>query len=205
MSNFVSRGSLSVSADLATFVENALLPAAGLAAEPFWNGFDEAVNRLAPRNRELLQIRTSMQKQIDSWLKDHRADGIDAAAHIAFLESIGYLVAQGDAFSIDTEHVDPEITSIAGPQLVVPITNARYALNAANARFGSLYDAFYGTDVIPADGETGGNGYDPVRGKKVIAQARAFLDDALPLTGNSWRDVTGFEICLLYTSPSPRD
>ena len=194
MSNFVSRGSLSVSADLATFVENALLPAAGLAAEPFWNGFDEAVNRLAPRNRELLQIRTSMQKQIDSWLKDHRADGIDAAAHIAFLESIGYLVAQGDAFSIDTEHVDPEITSIAGPQLVVPITNARYALNAANARFGSLYDAFYGTDVIPADGETGGDGYDPVRGKKVIAQARAFLDDALPLTGNSWRDVTGFEI-----------
>ena len=194
MSNFVSRGNLSVSADLATFVENALLPAAGLAAEPFWNGFDEAVNRLAPRNRELLQIRTSMQKQIDSWLKDHRADGIDAAAHIAFLESIGYLVAQGDAFSIDTEHVDPEITSIAGPQLVVPITNARYALNAANARFGSLYDAFYGTDVIPADGETGGDGYDPVRGKKVIAQARAFLDDALPLTGNSWRDVTGFEI-----------
>jgi malate synthase len=194
MSNFVSRGSLSVSADLATFVENALLPAAGLAAEPFWNGFDEAVNRLAPRNRELLQIRTSMQKQIDSWLKDHRADGIDAAAHIAFLESIGYLVAQGDAFSIDTEHVDPEITSIAGPQLVVPITNARYALNAANARFGSLYDAFYGTDVIPADGETGGDGYDPVRGKKVIAQARAFLDDALPLTGYSWRDVTGFEI-----------
>ena len=194
MSNFVSRGSLSVSADLATFVENELLPAAGLAAEPFWNGFDDAVNRLAPRNQELLQIRTAMQEQIDGWLKDHAAYGIDAAAHIAFLESIGYLVAQGDAFSIDTDHVDPEITSVAGPQLVVPITNARYALNAANARFGSLYDAFYGTDVIPADGETGGKGYDPVRGKKVIAQARAFLDDALPLAGNSWRDAAGFAI-----------
>ena len=192
MSNFVSRGSLSVSADLATFVENALLPAAGFAAEPFWNGFDEAVNRLAPRNRELLQIRTSMQKQIDSWLKDHRADGIDAAAHIAFLESIGYLVAQGDAFSIDTDHVDPEITSVAGPQLVVPITNARFALNAANARWGSLYDAYYGTDALGDLPQ--GKGYDADRGARVVARAKAFLDDAAPLASSSHADVTGYAV-----------
>ena len=194
MSKYVSRGSLSVSADLAAFVEAELLSATGLTGEQFWDGFDSAVSRLAPRNRELLQIRESMQAQIDRWMKENAADGIDEAAHIAFLESIGYLVPEGDDFQVDTDHVDPEIASIAGPQLVVPITNARYALNAANARFGSLYDAFYGTDAIPADDDSGTQGYDPVRGAKVIARARAFLDEIVPLAHASWRDATGFTI-----------
>ena len=194
MSEYVSRGSLSVSADLAAFVETELLSATGLTGEQFWDGFDAAVSRLAPRNRELLQIRESMQAQIDRWMKENAADGIDEAAHIAFLESIGYLVPEGDDFQVDTDHVDPEIASIAGPQLVVPITNARYALNAANARFGSLYDAFYGTDAIPADDDSGTQGYDPVRGAKVIARARAFLDEMVPLAHASWRDATGFTI-----------
>ena len=194
MSEYVSRGSLSVSADLAAFVETELLSATGLTGEQFWDGFDAAVSRLAPRNRELLQIRESMQAQIDRWMKENAADGIDEAAHIAFLESIGYLVPEGDNFQVDTDHVDPEIASIAGPQLVVPITNARYALNAANARFGSLYDAFYGTDAIPADDDSGTQGYDPVRGAKVIARARAFLDEMVPLAHASWRDATGFTI-----------
>ena len=194
MSNYVSRGSLSVSADLAAFVETELLSAAGLTGEQFWDGFDAAVNRLAPRNRELLQIRESMQSQIDGWMKAHAADGIDEAAHIAFLESIGYLVPEGDDFQIDTDHIDPEIASIAGPQLVVPITNARYALNAANARFGSLYDALYGTDAIPSEDDSGVQGYDPVRGAKVIARARAFLDEMVPLAHGNWRDAIGFRV-----------
>jgi malate synthase len=194
MTTPVLRGNLSVSADLADFVETELLAASGLAPDHFWSGFNEAVTRLVPKNRALLETRKTMQAQIDTWLKDNARDGIDEAAHMAFLESIGYLVAEGDDFSIDTTNVDPEIASIAGPQLVVPITNARYALNAANARYGSLYDAFYGTDAIPSDGETGTGGYDPVRGSKVIARVRSFLDEAVPLGTASWTDVTGLSV-----------
>ena len=194
MTTPVLRGNLSVSADLADFVETELLAASGLAPDHFWSGFNEAVTRLVPKNRALLETRKTMQAQIDTWLKDNARDGIDEADHMAFLESIGYLVAEGDDFSIDTTNVDPEIASIAGPQLVVPITNARYALNAANARYGSLYDAFYGTDAIPSDGETGTGGYDPVRGSKVIARVRSFLDEAVPLGTASWTDVTGLSV-----------
>ena len=194
MTTSVLRGNLSVSADLADFVETELLAASGLAPDHFWSGFNEAVTRLVPKNRALLETRKTMQAQIDTWLKDNARDGIDEADHMAFLESIGYLVAEGDDFSIDTTNVDPEIASIAGPQLVVPITNARYALNAANARYGSLYDAVYGTDAIPSDGETGTGGYDPVRGSKVIARVRSFLDEAVPLGTASWTDVTGLSV-----------
>tara|TARA_E500000075_G_C6998409_1_gene329850 strand:+ start:6809 stop:8971 length:2163 start_codon:yes stop_codon:yes gene_type:complete len=194
MTTSVQRGNLSVSADLADFVETELLAVTGLKPDDFWSGFNEAVDRLVPKNRALLETRASMQAQIDAWLKDNARDGINEADHIAFLESIGYLIAEGDDFSIDTGNVDPEIASIAGPQLVVPITNARYALNAANARFGSLYDAFYGTDAIPSDGESGTGGYDPVRGDKVIARVRAFLDAAVPLDKASWADVTGLSV-----------
>ena len=163
MTEFVARGDLSVTAELAAFVETDLLAGSGVAPDAFWTGFDAAVHRLAPRNRELLAVRATMQSQIDAWLNENAAAGIDAAAYTAFLGEIGYLVEEGDDFSVETNKVDPEIASIAGPQLVVPITNARYALNAANARFGSLYDAFYGTDAIPAE-ETQVSGYDPARG-----------------------------------------
>lgn len=147
MSNYVARGDLSVAAELADFVDNQLFDGADITADRFWSGFDAAVHRLAPRNRDLLALRDEMQAQIDQWLRDNAGSGIDAGAYAAFLSEIGYLVEEGSDFSIDTTGVDPEIASIAGPQLVVPITNARYALNAANARFGSLYDAFYGTEI----------------------------------------------------------
>ncbi len=194
MPDYVARGDLSVAVELADFVDNQLFDGTDITADHFWSGFDAAVHRLAPRNRDLLATRDRMQAQIDQWLRDNAGAGIDAGAYTTFLSEIGYLVAEGPDFSIDTAAVDPEIASIAGPQLVVPITNARYALNAANARFGSLYDAFYGTDAIPADGDAGGPGYDPVRGGKVIARVRAFLDETFPLAAGSWRDVSALVI-----------
>ena len=194
MSNYVARGNLSVARELADFVDTRLLEGSGITADSFWSGFDAAVHRLTPRNRELLAIRADMQARIDVWLREQAGTAIDAGAYTAFLGEIGYLVEEGGDFAVDTSNVDPEIATVAGPQLVVPITNARYALNAANARYGSLYDAFYGTDAIPADGDSGGPGYDPVRGAKVIARVREFLDETFPLSDGSWRDVTGFAV-----------
>ncbi|MGB1106923.1 MAG: malate synthase G, partial [Candidatus Puniceispirillaceae bacterium] len=194
MPNYVARGNLSVAAELADFVDNRLFDGTDITADRFWSGFDAAVHRLAPRNRDLLARREDMQAQIDQWLRDNGGSGIDAGSYAGFLSEIGYLVEEGADFSIDTVGVDPEIASIAGPQLVVPITNARYALNAANARFGSLYDAFYGTDAIPADGDAGTPGYDPVRGGKVIARVRAFLDETFPLAAGSWADLSALAI-----------
>ena len=194
MSNYVARGNLSVARELADFVDSRLLERGGITADSFWTGFDAAVHELAPRNRELLAIREDMQASIDEWLRDQVGSAIDAEDYTAFLGEIGYLVEEGDDFAVETLNVDPEIATVAGPQLVVPITNARYALNAANARYGSLYDAFYGTDAIPADGDSGGPGYDPVRGAKVIARVREFLDETFPLAAGSWRDVTGFAV-----------
>lgn len=193
MPNCVSRGQLSVAAELADFVDHDLLKGSGIAPADFWAGFDAAAHSLAPRNRELLAVRAEMQAKIDGWLRDHAATGIDSAAYTAFLRAIGYLAEEGPDFKIDTDNVDPEIASIAGPQLVVPITNARYALNAANARFGSLYDALYGTDAIPAEASPA-KGYDAARGAKVIAKVREFLDETLPLSEGSWRDVTGLSV-----------
>jgi len=194
MPNYVARENLSVAAELADFVDTTLLAGTDVTPDQFWSGFDAAVHRLAPRNRELLAERDRMQARIDSWLRDNSATAIDAAAYTDFLTDIGYLVEEGPDFSVETSGVDPEIASIAGPQLVVPITNARYALNAANARFGSLYDAFYGTDAIAFDGDSNGTGYDPVRGGKVIARVRAFLDETFPLANGSWADISGLEI-----------
>ena len=194
MPSYVARGDLSVAVELADFVDNQLLDGAGVTVDRFWSGFDAAVHRLAPRNRDLLAKRDDMQARIDTWLRDNAGSGIDTDAYTAFLSDIGYLVEEGPDFTIDTSGVDPEIASIAGPQLVVPITNARYALNAANARFGSLYDALYGTDAIPADGDAGGTGYDPVRGGKVIARVRAFLDETFPLTAGSWSDISALTV-----------
>ena len=173
------------------------LPAAGVDPEQFWRGLSGMIRDFAPRNAELLAVRAEMQSAIDRWHRDRTGQANDAAAYRAFLEDIGYLVPNGPAFSIDTDNLDPEISSVPGPQLVVPVTNARYAVNAANARWGSLYDALYGTDALgdlPAPGP-----YDPDRGRRVITWARTFLDDATPLadvdgTARSHADAVGYRI-----------
>ncbi len=195
MSQFTRCGNLTVDTDLYNFVNDKLLEGASISIEHFWTGFDEAVHALAPRNQELLNIRQTMQDQIDSWLKDNTQNGIDQSVYERFLREIGYLLDEGPDFQVATENVDREIASVAGPQLVVPITNARYALNAANARFGSLYDALYGTDVIPrASDNSQMAGYDPARGQKVITYVREILDMATPLVNISWADITSLSI-----------
>ena len=192
---YIQRGNLQVDPLLDSFVETELLPASQLEAPQFWAGFEGALDQLVPQNRALLERRETLQAELDSWLADRRGQKIDPAETEAFLREIGYLVDEGPDFQISTDNVDPEIASIAGPQLVVPIMNARYALNAANARWGSLYDALYGTDVIEdAGGAAAGSGYNPQRGKKVIEKGRAILDAFAPLDGASWSEVTGFAI-----------
>ena len=192
---YIVHGNLSVDAELLSFINDTLLPSAGIETDKFWAGFDEAVHRLAPRNAELLHIRDELQSKIDSWLAAHRDSPFDDTAYTDFLREIGYVVDDGEDFVISTENVDAEIAGIAGPQLVVPVMNARYALNAANARWGSLYDALYGTDVIPErDGLEKGSRYNPARGAAVIAKARSLLDERVPLETGSWADITGLNI-----------
>jgi len=152
MSDVTVRGGLTVATELFDLVNNEILIDTGISPDQFWSAFDTAAHKLAPKNHALLQTRAALQAQIDDWLKHNAANGLDAAAYEGFLRDIGYLVDDSGDFTIDTANVDPEIATIAGPQLVVPITNARYALNAANARWGSLYDALYGTDAIADDG-----------------------------------------------------
>ena len=192
----ITLGSLSIDAELLNFVNDELLAGTKISPDRFWSGFEATLQRLVPRGAELLATRASMQEKIDAWLHSNAGAlrEFDSGAYTAFLKKIGYIVETGDDFKIDTADADPEITSIAGPQLVVPITNARYALNAANARFGSLYDAFYGTDAISSDGDSDGPGYDPVRGAKVIARVRMLLDEAVPLDGASWTEITGLSV-----------
>ena len=188
-------GRLRVEPTLHDFMNDEALPGTGVAPERFWAGLDSIVHDLAPRNRELLARRDSLQAAIDSWHAGRRGRPFDPAEYRAFLEEIGYLVPEGPDFRARTENVDAEISAVAGPQLVVPMTNARYALNAANARWGSLYDALYGTDAIPEDGGAArGPGYNPARGEKVIAFARGFLDAAAPLAGGAHRAATGYSI-----------
>ena len=192
---YIVQGNLSVDAELLAFVNDVLLPAASIDPSSFWTGFDESVHKLAPRNAELLETREKIQAQIDKWLIDNRAAGIDINAYTDFLKEIGYLVPEGEDFVIDTQNVDDEIARIAGPQLVVPVMNARYALNAANARWGSLYDALYGTDVLEeSNGAEKTAGYNPVRGAAVIAHARKLLDARTPLKQGNWASVNGFAI-----------
>ena len=192
---YIAIGGLSVYQSLADFVRDELLHGLDITADSFWAGFEEAVNELAPENRALLAKRDILQEQIDTWHKNNRDAGFDAAAYQAFLKEIGYLVDEGADFNITTSQVDDEIATIAGAQLVVPVMNARYALNAANARWGSLYDALYGTDAIPSDdGAEITSGYNPARGKKVIGFVRDKLNEIAPLTGANWHDVTGFAV-----------
>jgi malate synthase len=191
----IEHGGIQVARELNDFIENEALPGTGLSSGGFWKAFDALLNELAPRNRALLEKRTALQRQIDDWYKARRGQPVDVAAQRAMLEEIGYLVPEGPAFEIGTAGVDDEIARAAGPQLVVPVMNARYALNAANARWGSLYDAAYGTDVVPEDGGLArGDGFNPARGEKVIAFARDFLDRIAPLTTGSHDDATLYAV-----------
>ena len=186
-------GNLHVARPLYDFITNEALPGTGIDPDSFWAGADKVITDLSGRNAELLARREELQSQIDRYHRQRIIGGIDPAEYRQFLSDIGYLLPEPPDFTITTSGVDPEITSTAGPQLVVPILNARFALNAANARWGSLYDALYGTDVISeSDGAERGEGYNTVRGDKVIAYARRFLDDAVPLSGTGYTDVTGF-------------
>ena len=195
MSDVTIHGGLTIATVLYDLVNDEILAGTNITPADFWTGFDQAAHQLAPKNQALLETRAKLQNQINDWLKAHSNDGIDPVAYEAFLSDIGYLHADSGDFNIETSNVDPEIATIAGPQLVVPITNARYSLNAANARWGSLYDALYGTDAISdAKGAEKTNSYNPVRGNKVIAFARDLLNKSAPLAIGSWYDVTGFAI-----------
>ncbi|RYF21882.1 MAG: malate synthase G, partial [Comamonadaceae bacterium] len=186
---------LQVAPLLHRFIEERVLPGTGVDAAAFWKGFDALVADLAPRNMALLAERDRLQAELDTWHRAHPGPVTDMAAYRAFLEQIGYLVPQPEHVQATTANVDDELATQAGPQLVVPILNARYALNAANARWGSLYDALYGTDAIAeTDGADKGKGYNPVRGAKVIAFARDVLDQAAPLADHSHKDATGYRV-----------
>ncbi|WP_077148302.1 malate synthase G [Sphingopyxis sp. KK2] len=190
MTEFLDRHGLSIDARLVDFVQDRALPGTGLDADKFWAGFAALLGKFAPENAALLAKREDLQAQIDAWHVERAGQPHDPAAYQAFLREIGYLVPEPAAFQVGTANVDPEIATMAGPQLVVPALNARFALNAANARWGSLYDAFYGTDALDAPPAKPG-GYDATRGTEVIARAKAFLDEAVPLASGSWADWAG--------------
>ena len=195
MTERVTVGNLRVAPVLYDFVNNEALPGTDIDPDTFWSGVDKVVADLTPKNQELLARRDDLQAQIDKWHRARVIGGFEADEYKQFLVDIGYLEPEPDDFTITTAGVDDEITTTAGPQLVVPILNARFALNAANARWGSLYDALYGTDVISEeDGAEPGTSYNPVRGDKVIAYARRFLDGAVPLASGSWSDIKGVTV-----------
>ncbi|ATP42215.1 malate synthase G [Solibacillus sp. R5-41] len=194
MSTFVQVGSLQVASTLYDFINEKVIPGSEVEQVAFWNGFDQLIHDLAPENQTLLAERDNLQEAINQWHKENKGN-FDFAAYKVYLEGIGYLEPKVEPFNVSTENVDSEIAFQAGPQLVVPVSNARYAINAANARWGSLYDALYGTDVIGnEDGAEAGRGYNPVRGGKVINYSKHFLDDAAALQGASHKDVVNYAI-----------
>ena len=192
MSSRETRNGLQVAGELADFIENRALPGTGVTPEVFWDGFARMVAELGPKNRDLLAKRETIQQQIDNWHLERKGQAHDAEAYQAFLRDIGYLLEEGPDFQIDTANVDPEIAKVPGPQLVVPITNARYALNAANARWGSLYDCFYGTDAMGTPAPKGG--YAQGRGARVVARSRVFLDEVFPIHLTSHADVRRYHV-----------
>ncbi len=192
MTQRVKRDELQVDQQLAQFIETQALPGTGVDPAVFWAGLDRLVHDLGPKNKAMLEKRETLQSQIDAWHITHRDAPHDRVAYKAFLTEIGYLLPEGGDFEIETANVDPEIALVPGPQLVVPVTNARYALNAANARWGSLYDAFYGTDAMGSPPPKGG--YDKGRGARVVARARVFLDEAFPLSGTSHADARRYHV-----------
>ena len=191
--SFIKINTLSVSKNLADFVKNELLIGLDVNEKDFWDGFDKSINELAPINKKLLEVRETLQSEIDLWLKKNRNGEFNHQEYKNFLKEIGYLKEEGNDFKIDTKKLDSEISSIAGPQLVVPIMNSRYTLNAANARWVSLYDSLYGTDLIESE-ETGSQKYDPLRGQEVIRYAREFLNDHFSINEIHWKDINGFKI-----------
>ena len=191
--NYIEVNNLKVSNDLLKFVNDELLKDTGIEPKDFWSGFDKTVHELAPKNKELLKFREDLQKKIDDWHIKNKGNEIEIEKYKKFLKEIGYLVNEGPDFKIETGNVDEEIAKIAGPQLVVPIMNARYALNAANARWVSLYDSLYGTDIIESE-EGGGERYDPNRGQEVIKYVREFFDKTIPIEGTSWKNISGLKV-----------
>ncbi|MET0838206.1 MAG: malate synthase G, partial [Marmoricola sp.] len=190
----VQAGGLAVAAQLHRFVEEEGLPGSGVEPEAFWAGLDAIVHDLAPRNRELLARREELQARLDDWHREHPGTP-DAETYLAFLREIGYLLDEPADVSASTTDVDDEVARIAGPQLVVPLLNARFATNAVNARWGSLYDALYGSDVVPRDGDLApGDAYNKVRGDEVIARGRSFLDAHFPLDGGSHADASSYAV-----------
>jgi malate synthase len=188
-------GGLAVAEELFRLTRDEIAPGTGIDPDAFWAAFGDIVRDLTPRNRELLAERDRLQARLDEWHRAHPGKAQDPAAYKTYLQAIGYLVTEGEPFAVTTENLDPEIAKVAGPQLVVPVNNARYALNAANARWGSLYDALYGTNVIPEDdGAERSGGYNPVRGAKVVEFAVAFLDAAVPLTRGSHGEATHYRV-----------
>jgi malate synthase len=195
MTDYATFGQIRVAKELHDLVREEITPGTGIDAAKVWSVLDGIVRELGPRNRALLEKRDALQARIDRWLGERRGKAIDPRESRAFLAEIGYIVPVGPAFKVATANVDPEIGALAGPQLVVPVDNPRYALNAANARWGSLYDALYGTNVIAEDGGADkGKGYNPVRGARVIERASRFLDDAVPLATGSWIDLTSLAL-----------
>ena len=194
MTEYIAHGGIKIASSLHDLVRDEIAPGTGVTPDTVWTLLDSIVRTLGPRNRALLEKRDALQAKIDAWLGERRGAALEPQATAAFLREIGYLVPVGPAFTVTTTNVDPEVATLAGPQLVVPVDNPRYALNAANARWGSLYDALYGTNVIAEDnGAEKGRGYNPVRGERVIAKANEFLDQAVPLTGAQWADVTALD------------
>lgn len=201
MADRIEKNGLQVDRRLVDFLEKDALTGTGIAADVFWSGLSDIVHDLGPRNLALLEKREEIQEQLDAWHIAHR--NADAQSYLAFLKSSGYLVPEGDDFAIETTNVDPEIAEIPGPQLVVPITNARFALNAANARWGSLYDALYGTDALGSLPQ--GKGYDSERGAQVITWGRAHLDDVAPLAKGSWADLEKIDVVDGALTPALND
>ena len=191
--NYESVNDLKVKKNLLSFVNDELLKGTDVSPEKFWLGFNNIVHELAPKNRELIKFRDILQKKIDDWHIKKKSSEIEIEDYKKFLKEVGYLKNEGPDFKIETNNIDEEISQIAGPQLVVPIMNARYALNAANARWVSLYDSLYGTNIIESD-EGGRERYDPLRGQEVIKYVREFFDKFIPINGTSWKNIAGLKV-----------
>lgn len=203
MTQMCDRAGLKVATQLADFIENQALDGTGITTDRFWSSLADILERFAPENRALLQTRDELQAKIDAWHDANRGKPIDTQAYQTFLRDLGYLVPEPSAFKIQSQNVDDEVAKTAGPQLVVPVLNDRFLLNAANARWGSLYDAFYGTDVLPGKAKAGG--YDPDRGAQVIARARQFLDQVVPLANGSHTDVSAWIVRNGTLEPALKD
>ena len=192
---YTKKGTLSVSNELEAFLKSEILPGLDLTEEDFWTNLEKIIDEFGPKNKALLEIRESMQEKIDAWHLSNSGQQKNFTLYKDFLYEIGYLLNEAGDFRISTKNVDPEISTIAGPQLVVPVMNARFALNAANARWGSLYDALYGTDMISEDNDASRAGaYNPIRGDKVIEFAKNFLDENFSLNSASYSDAISFSV-----------